>query len=342
MAEHQASDLYLTSGATMRMRVQGRLIPIGKSILDPAVIHSILDYHLNDDQRHSFATKGQLDAALQIAELGRYRLSIFRQRGTPAMAIRYIPQAIPSLDSLGLPQILESLTKLRRGLVLVVGATGAGKSTTLASILDWRNHHLAEHILTVEDPIEYVFTNHKSIINQREVGQDVSSYPEALLSALRSSPDAIMIGEVRDQVTMSAVVELATTGHMVFATLHTGNSYQALERILNLYPVDAHRRLLTDLAGILRAIVAQRLIPSKNDRLVAAVEVMINTPHLSDLIRKGELDAIREAMETSHEQGMQTFDRALARLYEQGMITLETALAYADSRSNLESILRFG
>lgn len=342
MAEQRASDLYLTSGATIRVRVEGRLRAVGKTPVDTAMIASVVETHLSEGQRARFEARGQVDIAHQIDGVGRYRFNIFRQRGLPALAVRFIPQTIPSLDSLGLPEIVTTLAQLRRGLVLVVGATGAGKSTTLASLLDWRNAHLAEHILTVEDPIEYSFTNRRSIVNQREVGPDVPSYQDALVSALRASPDAVMIGEVRDRETMSSVLELATTGHIVFATLHTGSAHQALERILNLYPVDAHRQVVTDLAGVLRAVVAQRLVPNKEERLVAAVEVMINTPHIADLIRKGELGELRDAMESSREQGMQTFDRALARLYEQGVIALETALGNADSRTNLESILRFG
>ncbi|MCL5799638.1 MAG: PilT/PilU family type 4a pilus ATPase [Gammaproteobacteria bacterium] len=342
MAEHKASDLYLSVGATIKIRVEGRLGSIGKTALDATLLTNVLEYHLGEEQRTSFAKHGQVDMALQIEGLGRYRLNVFRQRGQPAMAVRFIPESIPDLDTLGLPGIISDLAQLRRGLILVVGSTGAGKSTTLASLLDWRNAHHAEHILTVEDPIEYTFINKKSVVNQREVGTDVVSYEKALLSALRASPDVVMIGEIRDRATMSSVLELATTGHVVFATLHTGNAYQALERILNLYPVDAHRQIVTDLGEVLRAVIAQRLVPNKEERLVAAVEVMLNTPHIADLIRKGEIGQLHEAMESSREQGMQTFDRALARLYEQGTISLETALTHADSRTNLESILRFG
>ncbi len=342
MAEHHASDLYLSVGATIKMRVEGRLGSVGKTPLDATMLTNTLECHLTEEQRARFASQGQVDAALQLDGIGRYRLNVFRQRGWPALAVRFIPQTIPALDTLGLPDIITDLAQLRRGLILVVGSTGAGKSTTLASLLDWRNGQHAEHILTVEDPIEYSFVNKKSIVNQREVGSDVGSYEQALLSALRASPDVIMIGEVRDRATMSSVLELATTGHVVFATLHTGNAHQALERILNLYPVDAHRQIVTDLAEVLRAAVAQRLVPSKEERLVAAVEVMLNTPHIADLVRKGELGDLREAMESSREQGMQTFDRALARLYERGTISLDTALTNADSRTNLESILRFG
>lgn len=342
MAEHRASDLYLSVGATIKMRVEGRLGSVGKTPLDAAMLANTLECHLTDEQRTRFDRQGQVDIALELEGVGRYRFNVFRQRGQPALAVRFVPQAIPALDTLGLPEIIHDLAQLRRGLILVVGSTGAGKSTTLASLLDWRNGHHAEHILTIEDPIEYTFVNKKAIVNQREIGTDVSSYEQALLSALRASPDVVMIGEVRDRATMNSVLELATTGHVVYATLHTGNAPQALERILNLYPVEAHPQVLTDLAEVLRATVAQRLVPNKEERLVAAVEIMLNTPHIADLIRKAELDELREGMENSREQGMQTFDRALARLYERGVISVETALQNADSRTNLESILRFG
>jgi twitching motility protein PilU len=342
MAEHHASDLYLSVGATIKMRVDGRLGSVGKTPLDAAMMDSILECHLSDEQRVRFAREGQIETTLALEGSGRCRVSVFRQRGWPALSVRFVPRSIPTLDSLGLPPIITELAQLRRGLILVVGATGAGKSTTLASMLDWRNGHYAEHILTVEDPIEYMFTNNKSVVNQREIGTDVASYEQALLSALRAAPDVIMIGEVRDRSTMSSVLELANTGHVVYATLHTGNASQALERILNFYPVEAHRQITTDLADVLRAVVAQRLVPNKEERFVAAVEVLLNTPHVADLIRKNELDKVRDAMASSPQQGVQTFDRALARLYEQGTISLETALTNADSRTNLESILRFG
>lgn len=342
MADQKASDLYLTTGSPIKIRVQGRILPVGKTILDVPMIRDAALGIMPEPLIDQFEERHQAEFAIELHDLGRYRINVFLERGRVAMAIRFIPPRIPELSSLSLPPLLADLTTLRRGLILVVGATGAGKSTTLAAMIDHRNAHQTDHILTIEDPIEYVYTNRQSIVNQREIGNDVLSYADALRSALRATPDVVLIGEIRDQETMTAAIEMAGTGHLTLATLHTSNAHQTLERILNLYPEYARRQILTDLAVNLRAIIAQRLVPNLQAKLVAAVEILLNTPHMADLIRKGDLDNIREGLEQSVESGMQSFDTALFRLYREGVIDLETALGYADSRANLESKIRFG
>ncbi len=341
MAEQKASDLYLTTGSPIKIRVQGRILSVGKTILDVPMIREAALGIMPEAVVDQFEEKHQAEFAMDVTDLGRYRINAFLERSRVAMAIRFIPQKIPELSTLALPPLLTELTELRRGLILVVGATGAGKSTTLAAMIDYRNAQHTDHILTIEDPIEYVYTNRQSIVNQREIGNDVHSYADALRSALRATPDVILIGEIRDQETMTAAIEMAGTGHLTLATLHTSNAHQTLERILNLYPEYARRQILTDLSVNLRAIIAQRLIPNLQAKLVAAVEILLNTPHMADVIRKGDLDSIREAMEQSAESGMQTFDVALHRLYREGIIDLQTALGFADSRTNLESKIRF-
>ncbi|MHB1543152.1 MAG: PilT/PilU family type 4a pilus ATPase [Gammaproteobacteria bacterium] len=342
MAEQKASDLYLTTGSPIKIRVQGRILSVGKIVLDVSMIREAALGIMPEAMIDQFEEKHQTEFAMDLNELGRYRVNAFLERSRVAMAIRFIPKNIPELSTLALPPLLTELTELRRGLILVVGATGAGKSTTLAAMIDHRNAHHTDHILTIEDPIEYVYINRQSIVNQREIGNDVLGYADALRSALRATPDVILIGEIRDQETMTAAIEMAGTGHLTLATLHTSNAHQTLERILNLYPEYARRQILTDLAVNLRAIIAQRLVPNLQAKLVAAVEILLNTPHMADLIRKGDLDGIREGMEQSVESGMQTFDTALHRLYREGVIDLQTALGFADSRTNLESKIRFG
>jgi twitching motility protein PilU len=342
MAERFASDLYLTTDAPIKLRVQGKLLSVGRTPIDESMIREAALGIMTERLINQFENRHQAEFPMEIVGVGRYRVNVFLERGRVAMAIRLIPIKVPELDTLGLPAVLKELVLVPRGLVLVVGATGAGKSTTLASLIDYRNTQQADHILTIEDPIEYVYENRLSIINQREIGNDVLSYADALRSALRATPDVLLIGEIRDSETMSAAIEMAATGHLTLATLHTSNAYQTLERILNLYPEPARRLVLTDLAATMRAIIAQRLVPNVDAKLVAAVEVLLNTPHIADLIHKGELGILREAMESSHEIGMQTFDTALYQLYRNGIIDLKTGLNYADSRTNLESKIRFG
>jgi twitching motility protein PilU len=258
------------------------------------------------------------------------------------MVLRYITADMPRIEDLGLPEALKELVMMKRGLILMVGATGSGKSTTLASMLNYRNENSADHIITIEDPIEFLHSNKKSIINQREIGLDTKSYARALRSAMRAAPDVLLIGEIRDKETMEAVIMLAGTGHLVLATIHANNSAETLDRVINIFPRDQHTQVFLDLSQYLRAIVSQRLIPGKNKRRVPAIEMMINTPHMQELIKKGDVIGVKEALRSSSEKGMQDFDAALFGLYKQGRIKLEDALNYADSRSNLEAKINFG
>jgi len=269
-------------------------------------------------------------------------VNVFHQRGNVAMVLRFITPELPQLDQLGTPDILKDMIMLRRGLILMVGASGSGKSTTLAAMIDHRNKNSASHIVTIEDPIEFLHTNQKSIVNQREVGLDTHSYHRALRSAMREAPDVILIGEIRDRETMQAAVDLAGTGHLAIATLHANNSPETLDRIINMYPNDQHKQVLMDIAQYLRVIISQRLVRSKEGKRIAAVEVMLNTPHISELILKGDISAVKEAFKDTKEPGMQSFDQALFNLYRRGGISMEEALSNADSRSNLEAKINFG
>ncbi|HET7921117.1 MAG TPA: PilT/PilU family type 4a pilus ATPase, partial [Gammaproteobacteria bacterium] len=273
---------------------------------------------------------------------GRFRVNVFMQRSQVAMVLRYIPSEVPKFDNLNLPPSLKELILHKRGLLLMVGSTGSGKSTTLAAMINHRNESHAGHILTIEDPVEFNHPNIQSIVNQREVGQDTLSYANALKSSLREAPDAILIGEIRDRETMEAAIELAGTGHLAISTLHANNAHQTMDRIINMFPEQLHKQLFMDLSINLRAIISQRLVVGKDGKRLAAVEVMINTPHIADLILKGKVDEIREAMEESPEPGMQSFDEALHVLFKDGKIELEEALKNADSRANLEAKINFG
>jgi twitching motility protein PilU len=258
------------------------------------------------------------------------------------MVMRYITAQMPSIDALGLPEILTDLTKLKRGLILMVGATGSGKSTTLASMINYRNENFSDHIVTIEDPIEFLHSNKRSIVNQREVGLDTKSYARALRGAMRAAPDVILIGEIRDQESMEAAINLAGTGHLVLATLHANNCAETLDRIINMFPHQQHPQILLDLSQYLRAILAQRLVPGVDGRRAPAVEVMLNTPHISELIRRGDVSSIKEAIVNSAEKGILSFDNSLVALFKAGRISLDDALANADSRTNLEARINFG
>ncbi|MGH3184625.1 MAG: PilT/PilU family type 4a pilus ATPase, partial [Streptosporangiaceae bacterium] len=284
----------------------------------------------------------ELDFAVSEPGLGRFRVNVFMQRGYPAMVMRYITADMPRLDSLGLPPVVAELTLLKRGLILMVGATGSGKSTTLAAMINFRNESSSDHIVTIEDPIEFLHTNKRSLVNQREVGLDTKSYMRALRGVVRAAPDVILIGEVRDKEGMEAAIHLAGTGHLVLATLHANNCAESLDRIINMFPREQHNQIFLDLSQYLRAILAQRLVMGKDKRRVAAVEVMINTPHIQNLIKRGDVVSIKEAINASSEQSIQSFDAALHVLYKQGRIELEEALANADSRANLEAKINFG
>jgi twitching motility protein PilU len=297
---------------------------------------------MDEHQLEAFTKNLEIDFALSEAGLGRFRINIFHQRGNVAMVLRFITTELPKLEELGMPEILKDLVMLRRGLILMVGASGSGKSTTLAAMIDHRNRNSASHIVTIEDPIEFLHSNHQSIINQREVGLDTHSYSNALRSSMREAPDVILIGEIRDQETMQAAIDLAGTGHLAIATLHANNSPETLDRIINMYPHSRHSQVLMDLAQYVRAIISQRLVRSKEGQRVAAAEVMLNTPHISEMILKGDISSVKEAFKDTQEPGMQSFDEALFKLYKTGTIGMEEALSNADSRSNLEAKINFG
>ncbi len=340
--ERNASDLYFTSGAAPMLRVEGEMLAIGKTVLTSEFIRELAYSILTPEQQQTLQQHWELDLATEAGGLGRFRVNIFTQRGTLAMCLRYVKAEVPRLEDLKMPPVLGDLALQKRGLILMVGATGSGKSTTLAAMMNHRNENSAGHLLTIEDPIEYVHPNKRSIVNQREVGQDTVSYERALLSALREAPDVILIGEVRTRDTMDACLQLANTGHLAISTLHANNAYQAMQRITNLYPDDGRGQLYLDLSLTLRAIVSQRLVRSKDGRRVAAVEVMINTPYIAELINSRRIDEMRDAMTQSSDRGMQTFDQSLYKLYQDGVIELEEALHNADSRANLEAKINFG
>ena len=295
---------------------------------------------MNDHQVAAYEGDLELNMAISIQQLGRFRVNVYRQRGEPAMVIRYIKSNIPSIESLGLPPLLKDLIMENQGLILVVGATGSGKSTTLASMLDYRNEHKTGHILTIEDPIEFVHEHKKSVVDQREVGLDTHSYGEALKNALREAPDVIVVGEIRDRETMRHAIHFAETGHVCLSTLHANNANQTLERIINFFPDTARHGLLLDLSQHLKAIISQRLVPGVEDKRVPAVEIMLNTPFIAELIEDARIDEIKDAMEQGKLSGMQTFDQSLYNLFKEGKITVEDALRHADSRNNLRLRLR--
>ena len=342
MVEKNASDLYLTSNAPVKIKIEGKQVPVGKTLLTPELVRDAAYGIMNEKQRKSYEVKHECDFAIAEEGVGRFRVNVFVQRGQVAMVLRYIPSSVPKFESLRLPPILKDLILHKRGLLLMVGSTGSGKSTTLAAMVNHRNENQAGHILTIEDPIEFSHPNVQSIVNQREVGQDTLSYANALKSSLREAPDVILIGEIRDRETMEAAIELAGTGHLAISTLHANNAHQTMDRIINMFPQELHKQLFMDLSLNLRSIISQRLVIGKDGKRVAAVEVMLNTPHIADLILKGQIDEIREAMEESPEGGMQSFDQALYNLYKEGRIELEEALKNADSRANLEAKINFG
>ena len=342
MAEKNASDLFFTPHAPIKIKIEGVIYPVNKQVLTAEAVKQIALGLMSAEQLEHFNHDLEVDFAISEPGVGRFRAAVFHQRGYPAMVLRFITMNTPKLAELGLPGTLADLVMMKRGLVLMVGATGSGKSTTLAAMVNHRNMNSSDHILTIEDPIEFLHSNKKSIINQREVGLDTRSFEHALRVAMRAAPDVILIGEIRDRVTMEAAITLAGTGHLVMATLHANNSAETLDRIINMFPRDQHAQINLDLSQYLRAIVSQRLVRGKNGRRCAAVEVMINTPHMQDLIKKGDVIGVKEAMLTSSELGIQNFDTALLRLFKDNRIDLEEALSNADSRTNLEARINFG
>jgi len=340
MVKHGASDLFLSAGAVPGIKIEGRTRRLGEQALDARQLRQLAYSMLNDKQVAEFERELELNLAIALRSLGRFRVNLFRQRGSVAVVIRYIKAEIPSIEELKLPQILKELIMEPRGLVLVVGSTGSGKSTTLASMIDYRNARETGHILTIEEPIEFLHAHKKSIVDQRELGLDTLSYTNALKNAMREAPDVILIGEIRDVETMKHAIAYADTGHLCLSTLHSNNANQTLDRIINFFPDSAHHQLLQDLSEHLKAIVSQRLIPTIDGKRVPAVEVMVRTPYIADLIAKRDFDSLKDAMRDGHQDGMQTFDQELLRLYEAGLITDREALAHADSRNDLGLAIR--
>jgi twitching motility protein PilU len=342
MVDRNASDLFFTANSPIKIKIEGQIFPINKQILTPETVRQAAYGLMSQEQLEYFNREYEIDFAISEPGLGRFRVNVFHQRGYPAMVLRYITANMPKLEQLGLPEIVRDLASHKRGLILLVGATGSGKSTTLAAMIDHRNETASEHIITIEDPIEFLHTNKRSIVNQREIGIDTKSYDRALRSAMRAAPDVILIGEIRDRETMQSAINLSGTGHLVLATLHANNAAETLDRIINMFPRDQHHQIFLDLSQYLRAILAQRLVMGKDGRRVAAVEVMLNTPYIAELVRKGDIVAIKEAIQASSERGIQSFDLALYRLVQEGRVELDEALANADSRANLEAKINFG
>jgi len=335
MAEKKASDLFIAAGTAVQIKINGTTVPINQQRLDPASVDALLREVLTDKQWATFELESELNMGYGLRNVGSFRFSLFRQRGTTAAVVRYIPGDVPQFESLHLPPILSELIMEKRGLLLVVGSTGSGKTTTLASVLDYRNQHRSGHILTIEDPIEYTFRHKRSVVNQRQVGTDAVSYDVALRNALRQAPDCLMIGEIRDVETMSAAIAYAQSGHLVLSTLHANNAAHALNRIVSFYTPENRRVLLSDLSTTLKAVVSQRLIRSSSGGRVPAVEILLNTTFISELIEQGRLSEIKEAMEKSMAPGSQTFERALVELVRTKRVSKEDALAQSDSPTNL-------
>ncbi|MCV0440731.1 MAG: PilT/PilU family type 4a pilus ATPase [Hydrogenophaga sp.] len=335
MADKKASDVYLSAHAPAMIKINGQTIPVNSQVLPPEAPRNLLSEIVPPTRMEELQETGELNMAVPLENLGNFRVSAFRQRGHIAVVIRFVPGDIPALDSLNVAPVLADLIMEKRGLVLMVGATGAGKSTTLAAMIDYRNERATGHVLTVEDPIEYVYRNKKSVVNQREIGPDTASLQIALKNALRQAPDVILIGEIRDRETMSAAIAYAQSGHLCLATLHANNSYQALNRILSFYPVEVRPTMLGDLSAALRAIVSQRLLRTHTGGRVPAMEVMLNTSLIADLIQKADFSGVREAMEKSLAEGSQSFEQDLARLINDGLVARNEGLAHADSPNNL-------
>ncbi len=335
MAEKNASDVYMSANTPILIKINGQIMQLSDQLLSVNQTRQLLSEMLVPQQLEELDDTGELNVGISIPRTGSFRLSAFKQRGSIAAVFRCIPFVIPPLDALGVPAMLATLVTDKRGLILMVGATGTGKSTTLASMIEWRNQQMAGHILTIEDPIEFLFSNKKSIVNQREVGRDTQSLQIALKNALRQAPDAILIGEIRDRETMSSAISYALSGHLVMATMHANNSYHALGRILSFYTPEARPTLLSDLSSGLRAIVSQRLLRSNSGGRVPAVEVLLNTKLVSELIEKGDLGAVKEAVEKSLAEGSQTFEQDIARLINEGVVSRDEGVAFADSPTNL-------
>jgi len=335
MGKQDASDLYITVGMPPAYRINGIVRTLKQPALTVTQCEQLALSTMNERQTITFKKDYEMNLALSFEGIGRFRVNIFRQRGHIGMVIRKVNLEIPTIDGLGLPEIFQDISMQSRGLVLMVGATGSGKSTSLAAMIDWRNSNQAGHIISIEDPIEFIHQHKKSVITQREVGTDTLEYQAALKNTLRQAPDVILIGEIRDRETMEHALEFAETGHLCFATLHANNSNQALERIINFFPEEMHPQVSLNLAMNLKAILSQRLVKTPEEKRLPAIEILINTPRISDLIGKWAVTEIKEAMATGKTYGMQTFDQSLQELWMQGFITEDEALRHADSVNNL-------
>lgn len=335
MAEKGASDTYLSANMPVLIKINGQMVQVSDQLLTPTQPKQLIAEVIDPQHLAELDQTGELNLAVSIPKVGSFRLSGFRQRGSIAAVFRHIPHVIPSLDSLGLPAILGKLVTEKRGLILMVGATGTGKSTTLASMLEHRNQTMTGHILTIEDPVEYLFANKRSLVNQREVGRDTATLQVALKNALRQAPDCILIGEIRDRDTMTAAISYALSGHLVLATLHGNNSYHALNRIMSFYTPESRPAMLNDLGAGLKAVVSQRLLRSTQGGRVPAIEILLNTKLISELIEQGDFAGVKEAMEKSIAEGSQSFEEHFAQLINTGVITREEGLAFADSPTNL-------
>jgi len=339
MAEKKASDIFVSAGAPIHIKIQGTTVPINQQNMDPETIQRMAYEMLKPEQVRQFEDEKEINLSFGIRDVGNFRVNMFWQRGTIAIVVRFIQGEIPKLDELGLPGVLEEVIMEKRGLVLVVGSTGSGKSTTLAAMIDHRNSNRSGHILTVEDPIEYLFKHKKSVVNQREIGLDTKVWENALKNAMRQAPDCILIGEIRDRETMAAALAYAQTGHLCLATLHANNSYHALNRIINFYALENRPALYLDLSVSLKGIISQRLVKKPDGKRIPAVEILLNTRHIQELIERGELNGIKEAMEQSLAPGSQTFEQDLFRLYKGNVITLDEALVNSDSPTNLSWLI---
>ena len=342
MVQKDGSDLFLSTGAPPSSKIYGKLVPLAKESCPPGLVKQVAESIMNEEQIKEFEHKPEMNLAHSINGVGRFRVNIFKQRHEYAMVIRYISTEIPTHDKLGLPEVLLKLVMQKRGLMLFVGATGSGKSTSLAALIDYRNKHSSGHIITIEDPVEFVHRHQGCIVNQREVGVDTDCYEDALKNTLRQAPDVILIGEIRAEDTMEHAINFAETGHLCLSTLHANNANQALDRIVNFFPEEKRNQLLLDLSLNLRGIISQRLIPTVDGRRAAAIEILINSPLIADFIKKGEVSAIKEVMEKSGHIGMQTFDNALLKLWREKRISTEEALKNADSKNNLRLKMTLG